>query len=50
MSTDARINNTPGFVLHTYPFKETSVVAEVFTRAHGRVALIARGARRPASA
>jgi DNA repair protein RecO (recombination protein O) len=26
------------------------VVAEVFTRSHGRVALIARGARRPASA
>ena len=49
MSSDARINNTPGFVLHTYPFKETSVVAEVFTREHGRVALIARGARRPAS-
>ena len=47
--SDARINNTPGFVLHTYPFKETSVVAEVFTREHGRVALIARGARRPAS-
>ncbi len=50
MSTDARINNEPGFVLHTYPFKETSVVAEIFTRGHGRVALIARGARRPASA
>ncbi|MDA8127546.1 MAG: DNA repair protein RecO [Betaproteobacteria bacterium] len=50
MSTDARINNEPGFVLHTYPFKETSVVAEVFTRSHGRLALIARGARRPASA
>ncbi|HQS99471.1 MAG TPA: DNA repair protein RecO [Thiobacillus sp.] len=48
--SDARINNTPGFILHTYPFKETSVVAEVFTREHGRVALIARGARRPASA
>jgi DNA repair protein RecO (recombination protein O) len=50
MSTDARINNEPGFILHTYPFKETSVVAEAFTRSHGRVALIARGARRPASA
>jgi len=50
MSADARTNNEPGFVLHTYPFKETSVVAEVFTRGHGRVALIARGARRPASA
>ncbi len=50
MSSDARVNNVTGFVLHTYPFKETSVVAEVFTRDHGRVALIARGARRPASA
>ena len=50
MSSDARVNNESGFILHTYPFKETSVVAEVFTRSHGRVALIARGARRPASA
>jgi DNA repair protein RecO (recombination protein O) len=50
MSTDARINNAAGFILHTYPFKETSVVAETFTREYGRVALIARGARRPASA
>jgi len=50
MSSDARINNEAGFILHTYSFKETSVVAEVFTRGHGRVALIARGARRPASA
>jgi len=50
MTSDARINNEPGFILHTYPFKETSVVAEVFSRGHGRVSLIARGARRPASA
>jgi DNA repair protein RecO (recombination protein O) len=49
MSSDARINNEPGFILHTYPFKETSLVVEVFSRSHGRVALIARGARRPAS-
>jgi len=50
MSSPDRINNEPGLILHTYAFKETSVVAEVFTRSHGRVALIARGARRPASA
>jgi DNA repair protein RecO (recombination protein O) len=50
MSSDARVNNVAGFVLHTYPFKETSVVAEVFTREYGRVAVIARGARRPSSA
>lgn len=50
MSMDARVNNEPGFILHTYPYKETSVVAEIFTRSHGRVAMIARGARRPTSA
>ncbi len=50
MSGEARVNNEPGLILHTYAFKETSVVAEVFTRSHGRVALIARGARRPTSA
>lgn len=49
MSSSDRINNEPGFILHTYPFKETSVVAEAFTRSHGRVALIVRGARRPGS-
>jgi DNA repair protein RecO (recombination protein O) len=48
--TDARVNLQPGFVLHTTPYRESSVVVEVFTRDHGRVALVARGARRPASA
>ncbi len=45
----ARIDNEPGFVLHSYPFRETSLVVEVFTRHHGRMALVARGARRPRS-
>ena len=40
----------PAFVLHSYPFRETSLIIEVFTRNHGRVALVARGARRPRSA
>jgi len=40
----------PGFVLHTYPFRETSLVIEVFTRGSGRLALIAKGARRSSSA
>jgi DNA repair protein RecO (recombination protein O) len=40
----------PGFVLHTYPYKETSLIVEVFSRRFGRVGLLARGARRPRSA
>jgi DNA repair protein RecO (recombination protein O) len=45
-----RAEHQPGYVLHTYPYKETSLIVEAFTRAFGRVALLARGARRPRSA
>ncbi len=37
------------YVLHSYPFKETSLVVEVFSRNAGRLGLVARGARRPKS-
>ncbi len=45
-----RQGNQPVYVLHTYPFKETSLVVELFTHGFGRVAAIAKGARRPRSA
>src|SRR5258706_6627975 len=45
-----RADHEPGYVLHTYPYKETSLIVEAFTRRFGRVALLARGARRPRSA
>ncbi len=45
----SRVDNAAGFVLHSYPFRETSLIVETWTRAHGRVALVARGARRPRS-
>ena len=45
-----RIQDEAAFVLHSYPFRETSLVLEVFSRQHGRVPLVARGARRPRSA
>lgn len=45
-----RVENEPGYVLHAYPYKETSLIVEVFARRAGRVGLLARGARRPRSA
>jgi DNA repair protein RecO (recombination protein O) len=45
----ARQEQQPVFVLHTYPFKETSLVVELFSRNFGRVATVAKGARRPRS-
>ncbi len=44
-----RVMGQPGFVLHSYPYKETSLIVNVFSREYGRVALIAKGAKRPHS-
>ncbi len=48
-SASRRLEDQPGFVLHTYPYSESSVIVETFTRAHGRVPLLAKGAKRPGS-
>ena len=44
-----RLEDEQAFVLHTYPFRDTSVIVEAFTRRYGRVGLIAKGAKRPKS-
>lgn len=49
LEKDTRIAEQPGFVLHSYPYKETSLIVDVFSRDHGRIALVAKGAKRPHS-
>ena len=44
-----RVSEEPTFVLHRYDWSETSLVLEVFTRHHGRIALVAKGVKRPTS-
>lgn len=44
-----RTADEPGFVLHRYDWSESSLIVEVFTREHGRIALVAKGAKRPSS-
>ncbi|QNB01480.1 DNA repair protein RecO [Massilia sp. Se16.2.3] len=46
---DTRVNGQPAFVLHSYPYKETSLIVDLFTRDHGRIAVVAKGAKRPLS-
>ena len=46
---DYRVSSQPAFVLHSYPYKETSLIVDVFSRDYGRVALVAKGAKRPHS-
>ncbi|HEX9391191.1 MAG TPA: DNA repair protein RecO [Usitatibacteraceae bacterium] len=43
-------DSSAGFVLHSYPYRETSLIVESFTRSHGRMVFVAKGAKRPASA
>lgn len=44
-----RVLHEPAFVLHRYDWSETSLILEVFTRHYGRIALVAKGAKRPSS-
>ena len=44
-----RHDDEPAFVLHAYPYKETSLIVEAFTERLGRVAMVAKGAKRPRS-
>lgn len=51
MATDKQRHEAqPAFVLHSYPYLETSLIVEVFTQNFGRIAVIAKGAKRPTSA
>ena len=44
-----RQQDEPAFLLHSYPFRETSLIPDVCSRKHGRLPVMARGARRPKS-
>ncbi len=39
-----------GYVLHSYPYRETSLILQAWTEKHGRLGIVAKGARRPKSA
>lgn len=44
-----RVVETPAYVLHSTPWRETSLIVKAFTREHGMVTLVAKGAKRPYS-
>lgn len=45
MSSPTRIMLEPAWILHHYPYRDTSLLLEVFSKEHGRLGLVARGAR-----
>lgn len=40
-----RVNLQPSFILHTRPFRDTSLLIELFTLDYGRISVLARNAR-----
>ncbi len=41
-----RVSLTPSVIIHQRPYRETSLLLEVFARDYGRLTLVAKGARR----
>ena len=49
MRSTQRIWLTPAYLLHQHAYRDSSRIAEFYTREHGRLSLFARGARSPKS-
>ncbi|TAL75794.1 MAG: DNA repair protein RecO [Burkholderiaceae bacterium] len=45
----SRVQDVRGYLLHASPWRETSLIAQAFTRDYGNVSLVAKGAKRPYS-
>jgi DNA repair protein RecO (recombination protein O) len=45
MTSTARVSLQTAWILHHYPYRDSSLLLEVFSRDYGRVGLVARGAR-----
>lgn len=45
----SRAPTQPAYVLHQWDWSETSLVLDLFTRDLGRIAVVAKGAKRPYS-
>ena len=41
-----RVDLQPAYVIHSRPYRDSSALLDVFTAEHGRVSVVARGARR----
>ncbi|RAU17772.1 DNA repair protein RecO [Nitrincola tibetensis] len=44
-----RVEQAAAYVLHTRPYRETSLLVDLFSLEYGRLSLVANGARRPGS-
>jgi len=45
MSSQRRVQQQPGYILHHRPFRDTSQILDIVTRDHGKISVVARGSR-----
>jgi DNA repair protein RecO (recombination protein O) len=45
MNQRTTVSLEPAWILHRYPYRDSSLLLEIFSGAHGRLGLVARGAR-----
>lgn len=45
MSSQRRVQQQPGYILHRRPFRDSSQILDIVTRDHGKIAVVARGSR-----
>ncbi len=45
MSSQRRVQQQAGYILHRRPFRDSSQILDIFTRDHGKIAVVARGSR-----
>jgi DNA repair protein RecO (recombination protein O) len=45
MSSQRRVQQQPGYILHHRPFRDSSQILDIVTRDHGKIAVVARGSR-----
>ena len=48
-SSVSRVHDQPAYVLHAYDWSESSLIIEIFSRDWGRMAVIAKGVKKPTS-
>lgn len=49
MTAHRRVQQQPAFILHHRPFRDSSQILDLFSRDHGKLAVVARGSRGPRS-
>lgn len=45
MSSQQRVQQQPGYILHHRPFRDSSRILDIVTRDYGKIAVVARGSR-----